>query len=89
MVISTLEGRQEAELEAQKEEVNAGREEKNKEEKEEEIAEAGEIEGQWERRWNSERIRKRKGSEVKNPPANAGDPGLIPGQGRSHLPRSR
>ena len=76
-------------MEAQKEEVNAGREEKNKEEKEEEIAEAGEIEGQWERRWNSERIRKRKGSEVKNPPANAGDPGLIPGQGRSHLPRSR
>lgn len=88
MVISTLEGRQEAELEAQRE-VNAGREEENKEEKEEEIAEAGEIEGQWERRCNSERIRKRKGSEeVKNSPANAGDPGLIPGQGRSHPPRS-
>ena len=27
------------------------------------------------------------GSVVKNPPANAGDKGLIPGPGRSHLPR--
>ena len=25
---------------------------------------------------------------VKNPPANAGDMGLIPGPGRSHMPRS-
>ena len=25
---------------------------------------------------------------VKNPPANAGDTGLIPGPGRSHMPRS-
>lgn len=59
------------------------------EKREEEIAEVGEIEDQWERRWNSERIRRRKkGSEVKNPPANAGDPGLIPGQGKSHPPRS-
>ena len=28
------------------------------------------------------------GSVVKNPPANAGDTGLIPGPGRSHMPRS-
>ena len=28
------------------------------------------------------------GSVVKNPPANAGDMGLIPGLGRSHMPRS-
>ena len=27
------------------------------------------------------------GSVVKNPPANAGDTGLIPGLGRSHMPR--
>ena len=27
------------------------------------------------------------GSVVKNPPANAGDTGLIPGQGRSHMPQ--
>ena len=26
------------------------------------------------------------GSVVKNPPANAGDMGLIPGLGRSHMP---
>ena len=26
------------------------------------------------------------GSEVKNPPDNAGDTGLIPGLGRSHVP---
>lgn len=44
-----------------------GKEQEGK--REEEIAEAGEIEGQWERRWNSERIRRwKKGSEVKNPP---------------------
>ena len=28
------------------------------------------------------------GTEVKNPPANAGDMGVIPGPGRSHMPRS-
>ena len=28
------------------------------------------------------------GSVVKNPPANAGDMGSSPGQGRSHMPRS-
>ena len=28
------------------------------------------------------------GSVVKNPPANAGDMGSIPGLGRSHMPRS-
>ena len=28
------------------------------------------------------------GPEVKNPPTNAGDTGLIPGLGKSHLPRS-
>ena len=28
------------------------------------------------------------GSVVKNPPANAGDTGLSPGLGRSHMPRS-
>ena len=28
------------------------------------------------------------GSVVKNPPANAGDTGLSPGPGRSHMPRS-
>ena len=28
------------------------------------------------------------GPVVKNPPANAGDTGLIPGPGRSHMPRS-
>ena len=28
------------------------------------------------------------GAEVKNPPANAGDTGLSPGPGRSHLPQS-
>ena len=28
------------------------------------------------------------GSVVKNPPANAGDTGSSPGQGRSHMPRS-
>ena len=28
------------------------------------------------------------GAVVKNPPANAGDTGLIPGPGRSHVPRS-
>ena len=28
------------------------------------------------------------GSVVKNPPANAGDMGSMPGQGRSHRPRS-
>ena len=28
------------------------------------------------------------GAVVKNPPANAGDAGLIPGPGRSHMPRS-
>ena len=28
------------------------------------------------------------GSVVKNPPANAGDMGLIPDLGRSHVPRS-
>ena len=28
------------------------------------------------------------GTVVKNPPANAGDTGLIPGPGRSHMPRS-
>ena len=28
------------------------------------------------------------GTVVKNPPANAGDMGLIPGPGRSHMPRS-
>ena len=28
------------------------------------------------------------GAMVKNPPANAGDTGLIPGPGRSHMPRS-
>ena len=27
------------------------------------------------------------GSVVKNPPANAGDTGLIPGLGRSHMPQ--
>ena len=27
------------------------------------------------------------GPMVKNPPANAGNKGLIPGQGRSHVPR--
>ena len=27
------------------------------------------------------------GSVVKNPPANAGDMGLIPGRGRFHMPR--
>ena len=29
------------------------------------------------------------GAVVKNPPANAGDTGSIPGPGRSHMPRSR
>ena len=28
------------------------------------------------------------GAVVKNPPANAGDTGLSPGQGTSHMPRS-
>ena len=28
------------------------------------------------------------GPVVKNPPANTGDVGLIPGQGRSHMPQS-
>ena len=28
------------------------------------------------------------GTVVKNPPANVGDAGLIPGPGRSHMPRS-
>ena len=28
------------------------------------------------------------GAVVKNPPANAGDAGSIPGLGRSHMPRS-
>ena len=28
------------------------------------------------------------GTEVKNPPANAGDTGSNPGPGRSHMPRS-
>ena len=28
------------------------------------------------------------GEVVKNPPANAGDTGLSPGLGRSHMPRS-
>ena len=28
------------------------------------------------------------GAVVKNPPANAGDTGSIPGTGRSHMPRS-
>ena len=28
------------------------------------------------------------GAVVKNPPANAGDTGSSPGQGRSHMPRS-
>ena len=28
------------------------------------------------------------GAMVKNPPANAGDTGLSPGSGRSHMPRS-
>ena len=28
------------------------------------------------------------GAAVKNPPANAGDTGSIPGPGRSHMPRS-
>ena len=28
------------------------------------------------------------GAVVKNPPANAGDTGSIPGAGRSHMPRS-
>ena len=28
------------------------------------------------------------GSVVKNPPANAGDTGSIPGPGRSHMPQS-
>ena len=28
------------------------------------------------------------GLVVKNPPANAGDTGLIPGPGRSHMPQS-
>ena len=28
------------------------------------------------------------GAVVKNPPANGGDTGLSPGQGRSHMPRS-
>ena len=28
------------------------------------------------------------GAVVKNPPANAGDTGSIPGPGRSHTPRS-
>ena len=28
------------------------------------------------------------GGAVKNPPANAGDTGLIPGLGRSHMPQS-
>ena len=28
------------------------------------------------------------GAVVKNPPANAGDTGLLPGPGRSHMPRS-
>ena len=30
----------------------------------------------------------RGGAVVKNPPANAGDTGSIPGPGRSHMPRS-
>ena len=29
------------------------------------------------------------GAVVKNPPANAGNPGLIPGLGRSYLPGSK
>ena len=29
------------------------------------------------------------GTVVKNPPANAGDTGSIPGPGRSHVPRSK
>lgn len=57
--------------------------------RDEETAEDGETESQWERRWNSEVVRKgKKGSEVKNPPANAGGTGLTPGQGTSHPPRS-
>ena len=28
------------------------------------------------------------GAVVKNPPANAGETGLIPGPGRSHMPKS-
>ena len=28
------------------------------------------------------------GLMVKNPPTNAGDTGSVPGQGRSHMPRS-
>ena len=28
------------------------------------------------------------GPVVKNPPANAGDTGVIPGSGRSHMPQS-
>ena len=28
------------------------------------------------------------GAVVKNPPANAGDMGLVPGPGRSHMPQS-
>ena len=28
------------------------------------------------------------GAVVENPPANAGDTGLFPGPGRSHMPRS-
>lgn len=47
--------------------------------KEEEIAEAGEIEGQWERRCNSERIRKRM-EEAMNSPANAGPAPSWPGE---------
>ena len=57
--------------------------------REEEIADNGETESPWERRWNREVVRKRKkGSEVKNLPAKAGDTGLTPGQGESHPPRS-
>ena len=29
------------------------------------------------------------GTVVKNPPANAGDTGSIPGPGRSHMPQSK
>ena len=29
------------------------------------------------------------GAVVENPPANAGVPGSSPGQGRSHMPRSK
>ena len=48
----------------------------------EEIADNGETESPWGRRWNSKVVRKwKKGSEVKNPPANAGDTGLTPGRG--------